>query len=261
MASEIANKVAPVFDVNSIDPKFYRWDPIESKYVPSPYAQVGEVNDSKRRNPTPLTVLDDAKSMRLDYIRGMVLVHEFNEVDRTLKGVVPASGGAKQPKVGAAGTELLEDRLKVGRAQTFVVVHAVFPMKQQVEEFRKALKFATQKELFDQPREDLPKIVGINVVRFELTAIGGSLVSKEPKVIVEYNPAKGRLEMQPALENLLRRAMYDETTPPIFEPYLYEGLAMPLPAIAYGKYPRFQFPGWSLAWGADEPEEKRHRHG
>ena len=28
---------------------------------------------------------------------------------------------------------------------------------------------------------------------------------------------------------------------------------MPLPRLAYGSYPRFQFPGWELAWGDDEP--------
>ncbi len=244
---------APAFDRKSIDPTSLVWDPIESRYVPTHYVQVSETSDSKRRNPTPLTILDDPKTMRLDYVRSVVLMHDINEAERSVKGVIPAGGS--RPKAGADGKEIVEDRMKAGRAHRFVVVHAVFPMKKQMEEFRKALKLASQKDLFDQ-RDDLPKIIGINVFRVELSHIGGDVISKEPVTIVTYDPTKNRLMMQPALETLLRQAMYDETTPPVFESYLYEGLAMPLPALAYGRYPRFQFPGWTLAWGDDEPEKK-----
>jgi hypothetical protein len=251
--SGIVNKMngvkAQAFDAKSIDPVNFVWDPIELKYVPVPYAQVREDGDFKRRNPAALTILDDPKSMRLDYIRSLVLVHDLNKSARTVKGVVPA--GTSVPK------DSLENRMKEGRAQTFVVVHAVFPMKEQVEEFRKALKYATQKELFDAPREEIPKILGINVLRYELTSIGGADVSKDPEVIVQYDPASKRLKLQPALEKLLREAMYDETSPPALEPYLYEGLAMPLPVLAYGRYPKFQFPGWQVAWGGDDEPEKK----
>lgn len=272
LSQQVARAEAKPFDKNSIDPKRYIWDPVESKFVSSPYAQVGEVDDRKRRNPAPSRILDDPKYIRMDYIRSLIFVHDYEDKERTVKGVVPAGGGAggganpmpsKGPKkmagAGAAGIEQaasIPDRMKKGRGQSFVIVHAVFPMKEQVEEFRKALKAATQKELFDQPRVDLPKIKGINVVRFELSRPGGDVLNTTE--IVMYDPSAEKLKMQPALEKLLREAMYDESLLPTFEPYLYDGLAMPLPQLAYGRYPKFQFPGWELAWSEDgaEPEKK-----
>jgi hypothetical protein len=267
--SQMANaKIQPV-DMSALKPEPYGWPKRESNFVPTPYTQVGEVNDSKRRNPTALKMLEDPKSFRLDYIRALVHVHDYDKAERTVKGIAPAGAGAVAPPPPLPGTKkkgevaapaFVPDRLKAAQAQRFVVVQGIFPLKQQVEEFRKALKLATQKELFDLPREDLPKFLGLNVVRFELTKIGGEMVGKEPEVIVQFDPransGKGGLKLQKALETLLREAMYDEDTPEALKAYLYDGLAMPLPKLAYGRYPKFKFTGWDIAWAEDEPAKK-----
>ncbi len=265
ISSDIASIQPKKIDTSSMEPKFYVWDDPRVQVCAVPLFAGSRIPTTRSaRNPTALRILEDPKSFRLDYIRSLVFVHDYDKLNRTVMGIRPAGTEVEPPppppgpKVkGARGATVVpvDDRLKKGQAQSFVVVHAIFPMKQQVEEFRKALRLATQKELFDAPRDDLPQIKGINVVRFELTRIGGEPVpGKEPETIVQYFPAannKGVLKLQPALEKLLRMAMYDNTTPPVLEPYLYDGLAMPLPVLAYGRYPKFQFPGWDLAWAED----------
>lgn len=259
------NLPVPVIKEDDMDPEKYKWRFRPTDYQQAKYMEVPEVKDTLRRNPAAMTIVNDPAKIRLDYVRGLIFTHEIDELNHTVQGMESPTGavgpmgqpmpvpmpmpGGPRGKKGLAGKDpvILPERLKKGQPSKFIVVHAVFPMKKQVEEFAAAFKLLSQKELFDN-REDLPRIVGINVVRFELDRPGGQAVGK-PEVIINQGP--NGLQVQKALEKMLRESMYDESCAEAFASYIFAGLTMPLPKLAYGEYPRFKFDGWDVTWPDD----------
>ena len=166
-----------------IDPKAYVWNNIESKFQPSPYVFFTNEPGNKRLNPPALAI--NQEGIRVDYVRGLAYVHEIQQGKevRTLEGAGGGGSGAvggfpgmpknpmpggPPPGTGGAVANGLPLMMRKAEPVRMVVVTAVFPMKKQVEEFQRALKMLTQDELFGKNRDDLPKPLGINVVRYEM---------------------------------------------------------------------------------------------
>jgi hypothetical protein len=225
-----------------LKPGNYVWDPIKSEYVPSPYVYFGSDTGSKRVNPQALPIKGVP---RLDYVRGLVWVHDLQGNSLRCFGTAGLAEGLTPLVVGQPPERgVLPPVVKEARPIRMVVVTAPFPMIQQVEEFRRALKMTSQKELFDLPREDLPKPLGINVLKFEV--VNGQPVNKDGEVLMRWDGTK--VIKGPALDKLLQIAVYDEDTPVVLERYLFGGLTTPMPKLANANYPRFGFKGIDIAW-------------
>ena len=243
---------------------FYQdgWKTIKSTHVPTPYMFFSGGDSLKRLNPLALAIKDQPDLIKVDYVPGLVWVHEVQ--GNTVKGLVAAEGGggvmvAGQPKVPPMGPMGIKGAaseipafLKGAEPVRMVVVTAMFPMKLQMEEFQRALKLLTQKDLFDN-REDLPKILGINVRRFEL--VNGQIANKEGEILLQYDPKTQKLTKAAKLDRLLQMAIYDEETPAMLEQYIYEGLVTPMPKFANARYPQVKFPGMEIA--VDEEGEPK----
>jgi hypothetical protein len=266
ISDAIANAKEPVFSKQIEDrmsPAGYVWDPVESRYVMSPYGLTSEDSSNKRMNPSALPIKSGAKNFQLDYIRGLALVHEYDN------SVVKGLGFANAPDVanpqpqpkGPKGKKFDEQMpvlpafLHKGRPVRMVVVRAVFPMKKQVEEFQKALKMTSQKEMFDN-RDDLPRVIGINVVRLEI--VNGKEVSvtllglDETSKFVTAESSKAFK----ALDHLLRDAIYDEDLPELLKEYIYAGLGTPMPKLANVHYPKVTIDGFDIDYAIDPDENK-----
>jgi len=245
IAASMASAPMPVFsddEEKRLRPGNYVWDEIKSKYDPSPYVYFGNDSGSKRVNPQVLPIKGVP---RLDYVRGLAWLHDvqgnslrvFDTLGLTER---PAPSAFAQPQERG----VLPPVVKEAQPIRMVLVTAVFPMIQQVEEFRRALKMTSQKELFDLPREDLPKPLGINVYKFEV--VNGKPVNKDGEVLMLWDGTK--VKKGAALDKLLRIAVYDEDTPVVLERHLWAGLAIPMPKLANAHYPKFEIKGMEIAW-------------
>ncbi len=280
LRSESDRAELPVFneDVKGrLDPEKIRiaWGPIESHHVQSPYNSFPREDELKRINPVALGIkrrellgLDPAtkkelwaEHTKLQYVPGLVWVHEVE--GNSLKGLDYVTGAGVGPMgvgvlpknpmgVGAPGVAALPAPvLKKAVPVRMVVVTAVFPMKKQMEEFQRALKMLTQAEMFLPPRDDLPRPLGISVVRFEM--VNGQPTDKNGTPILLYDSKTQKVgSKQPKLDELLRTAIYDEQTPELLEAWIYEGLVTPMPKLASARYPKFDLPGFEIAWDDDE---------
>ena len=242
----------PKIDDGFLNSGRYVWNPVTSTYDFTPMGLIAEKEDKGRRNPFALTIKDD---IQIKYLPGLTFRYEVDTNERRVTGLVdPAAKEQAPPAKGAA--DPVPPLMNVGAPLRMVVVTAVFPMRQQVEEFRRALKLPDQKDLFSvDGREDLPRFYGIDVVRFEIGRDGMPVQGVEPVIIVARD-AEGKLKINPALEKVLREAVYDEYTPTLFAPYLYEGLAMPMPRLGNTRYPRFTFKDIDIDWAEEMMEKK-----
>jgi hypothetical protein len=247
-AIAIAMRNAPVpvpseDQAKQLKPSNYVWDPIESKYVPSPYVYFPGAEGHKRTNPQALPI----KTVQLDYVRGLAWVHDVQGNNLRCFANAGAAEGPAPPVVGQPQERgVLPPVVKEARPIRMVVVTARFPMIQQVEEFRRAFKMTSQKEMFDLPREDLPRPLGINVFKYEL--VNGQKVNKDPEVLMFWDGKK--VEKGPALDKLLQIAVYDEDTPVVYELFIHHGFHTPMPKLANAQYPKFDFKGFDIAWDA-----------
>ncbi|MSQ95161.1 MAG: hypothetical protein EXR98_11480 [Gemmataceae bacterium] len=129
-------------------------------------------------------------------------------------------------------------------------------MKQQVLEFQRALKMQYQSEMLaPDKRDDAPRPIGIDVIRFEIKPNGEKL-NPAGDVVVGIDPKTGKFVKSAALEALLHKAVFDEAMPVVLEPYLFHGLHLPMPKFAFGRYPQFKIEDFDIAWGDEEPEQK-----
>ncbi len=230
-----------------LEEDYYVWGELKRDWKPGPYVPISDSgNNSKRVNPVPLSIRTGPKDIQMDYIRALALTHDADlrtQVWRGLGGVGDPNNVAQpMPKVGGGGTGVpvsLPEPLRVGVPVRMVRVTAAFPLKQQVEEFRKALRYPTQKELFDRP-EDLPRFVGINVVRYQLNE-KGEPIGKEVELIKVTQRSK-------PLDDLLRVAIIDRVQPEVMKRYLYNGLVSPLPTLANARYPNINLDGFELEY-------------
>jgi hypothetical protein len=173
---------------------------------------------------------------------------------------MPPFKGKAFPQPMAGGGAATLPFARKGEPVRMVVVHARFPMKQQMIEFQKALRMAQQDEMLQKNRDDLPKPLGLDIIRAEV--LPGDQVKSE--VLVGFIEVKDNkvsdsktFHINKKLEELLRRSMYDERSPEVMKEYIWAGLTMPMPKLANRQYPKFDMPAFKLDWTNMEEEEKR----
>ena len=196
--------VVPNETVAKMNEKYYDWALWSTTYEPSSYIPFGEVGlGNKRQNPQAFAIVRGEANIKLDYVRAPVFVHEYEAgmlkvfTDGAGAGQPKIDGGGFQPKQGAKNALTV---VQVGKPIRTVVVTARFPMMLQVEEFRRALRLSSQKDLFDN-RDDLPKPLGIDVVRFEV--VSGQRVGKG-ETILGFDPETKQFVRSKSLDELLR---------------------------------------------------------
>lgn len=195
-----------------------------------------------RVNPEPLTINKGGpEHIQLDYVPALVFTHDYQADLRTLRGLVQIDAVVPQPKnppIGGVGGPPPARLAREVKAYRMIVCTAVFPMVKQVDDYCKALHYKTHHDLLSSPL-DLPRPLGINVKRFELLP-NGKRIRPEGEILIQYDPAKRELILSKPLQALLRDAFYDEEVAGILEPYLFEGLAMPIPKLARTGYPNIE---------------------
>ncbi len=215
------------------------------------FFHTGDLNNTKRLNPRALAVRADPekKQIQIDYIRGPYFAYEIDKLKKNAttikdaKGAVPLTKG----KFGEKGGTLTP--VTVVQAKRMLVVNCVFPLTEQLEEFRKAFRMANQAELFAS--RDLPRFLGINVEKCEMTP------GKEPvwtPLITSSTDANGvdKLDIDPALMDMLREAIWDEQFASVGALFAFQGLVMPLPKRAtlplQQSYPKAALEGIDHVW-------------
>jgi hypothetical protein len=159
-------------------------------------------------------------------------------------GAVTAPKRNQPPRKGVAGAGAGGNAqyLRAGDPRRMIVGHMVFPMKDQVLEFQRALKLASQKEMFDAPRDDLPTIAGFDLYKIEILP-NGQPAKKDPEVLLFWDSSAKKLIVAEKLKKFLSVAVFDERGAAALEPYIYSGLTMPLPQLAFGAYPPVSLDG------------------
>jgi hypothetical protein len=247
-----------------LKPEQYDWEYRASNYVGVGLIQINDRrDDTKRYRPNALTPKRDEKSMSFEYIRAGILVHnEFDPDTKKLAGYESpeAPGGFVPPVLPPPGKKGPETPVTLPpyahgvRPTRMVVANLVFPLKEQVAEFQKALRHESQKELFDNP-DDLPRFLGFTVMRFEVLP-NGTWANPDGVVIIGKDPKTGQMKVAPNLRKMLRDAVFDDHTPQLLEPYIYAGLTMPLPKLANAKYTKPNLDGVEIAWEDEDPKGK-----
>jgi hypothetical protein len=154
---------------------------------------------------------------------------------------------------GAGGAKEQGAYLKAARAERLVVVTATFPMKEQMQEFQTKLKMLSQSSMLEDDQDDLPKPVGMNVIRYEI--VNNQRVENSAKIILQWNE-KGTPTKAKKLDELLQMAFYDEELPEVLKYWLHECFHTPMPRLANAKYPRFSFKdSVEVVWSDDEKHE------
>ena len=247
----------------------FKWDDrLKSDHKPTDYVTLGEADASKRRNPTVLPINSDKKMFQLDYVAGLTYGYKTGrnlQNHNVVTGLVPVNAGRRRNPCRREGKKRQEGLrlrpinippfMQVGKPRRMVVVHAVFPMKQQVEEFRKALKMNDQGDMFKKDRDDLhpgPSALMSSALKF----VNGE-PAKEPVVLLFFDSTKNQLQVNPKLEEALRESMYDERSAEVLENWIWFGLQIPMPKLANKRYPRFEFPGIEVDWAGIDDVEKR----
>lgn len=234
-------------------------DGIEWKAIRLPFKQGQmfthtESQHTKRTNPRALAALADAegKHIQMDYIRGTIFAYDVNLQKQTATVVKdamqmkdfkkPGFPLQKQPPMpkGMQGMNAQEPLTTVQPVR-MLVVNAVFPMRDQINEFRKAFRMMHEGELFLTP-QDLPRVVGMNVWKTEV--VPGQPSQWKPLVVNNFEA--DRLEVDPALMSILREAKFDEE-PSLLSHAMVQGLVMPLPSLTpltnSGSYPKVELAG------------------
>ncbi len=200
---------------------------------------------TKKLNPyvLPLVTGDEDKLWQLLYYQGGVEAYEIDVASRRATAIhgagaggggkvgMPIKGGQAQGNFSVA---------KTVRPTKMVVVSAIFPMRDQLEEFRKALRYATVEELLAH-RTELPKPVGIEVLRYEI--LPGNKAT-DPTYLFKFE--KGKWIVLPELKDMLRRMLVDDVDPQLAAQYVFPGLVTPLPKLANAEYAKLELKGFDV---------------
>lgn len=211
------------------------WGTAKPDFLWYPLSDRSDRTNNKRINPRALAPLVDpeAKQIQMDYVRGSYFAYDINQQFKTATVIKDA---AKDPKAGKGFNpfQVLPGSRPAANVAVapvitvqplrMVTVHAVFPLSDQIQEFRKSFRMLSDYELF--MAKDLPKFVGLNVMKTEV--VPGKAPVWTPLVMDAGNE---KLEVDPALMAMLRQAILDDT-PQQNAHALIQGLAMPLPKLA-----------------------------
>lgn len=234
-----------------------------SPLVPMFNAAISE--DTKRRNPEVLSV----ESIKADYVRGAALAYDlkykenkvqvFGTTTTTTGGPKPGGSGYAPPAMKGYPTPGMpgmpgmpgqsgqgeENFVRMLQPRRLVVVNAVFPLAEQYERFREALRLTSVMELMNN-KDLAPRFLGFDVYRRE---IAPNKKAGEWTPLYLYDAKKEKtVAVKSAIDFFLREAIYDEVNIAKYGHHLYPTTltpspATPLPKLALGEYPTIDLPG------------------
>jgi hypothetical protein len=234
-------------------PEWVAVDPLE--FLCRPWEYLLDPVDTRLRNPPVLpvgrVVGDKVADLLVSEIRRPVFVYKASPEAKTVD--IFSKGGPSAPDsqftnlggLGAGGREVVRDV----KAERMLVVHSVFPWREQVKLFQVALRKDTVSELFKSP-ETTPQVLGLSVMRREYPPPPDKKDKKpdewwEPYYIVQPN---GRIEVRGVeTRALLKVGVFDHDETEQVKELLLRGLDTPLPALAYLGYPGLNFQGISTS--------------
>lgn len=203
-----------------------------------PWTRLQEQSDranNKRTNPRALAPLADPEGKYVDmkYVSGTYYALDVNQQQK----IANVPGAGEEPKGPAipkffpfnkqpqqAKTTTIQQPFVTVQPMRMVVVHTVFPLQSQLDEFRKAFRMMNLHDLFQSG--DLPKFVGMNIMKAEVAA--GKPAVWTPLIV---DRGGDKLEVDPAILAMFRQALLDDTPSPV-NYAMIQGLTMPLPKRA-----------------------------
>ncbi len=251
--------------------EYIKWANVDPTFDPGPLFLLADRADNRRRNPTILPIDSEEKTFvmkaQVDYLRAGVFSYVIDpQKEKALAfankagGVGMLGGGGippgmlipKGPGGGAgAGMAMMAGGQGAGANNLVVdltpkrmlVISALFPMVAQIEEYRKALRYAHVAELFQKP-DDLPKPLGLNIFRCEILT-GGKATEWVP--VYRHDPKTDKIIFSKAIDELMREAIYDHENPAQLMQYIRTGLVTPLPLLGNAKLPKLNLNGIEVA--------------
>jgi hypothetical protein len=248
----------------SLDPKDVpeeiRVDDTVWKLVPSFYSfaamfPLPDRASTKKRNPQVLSLYgaDLEKSFQVDYVRGAYYAYEIDTNAKSITIIVGGGGGGGGLNAGGnkgmmgGGGQSGANLAKIVLPTRMVVVSGVFPMWDQLEEFRKALRYATIEELL-MHRDELPRPLGVEVARCEILPDGRPRLDKDGKSVLwtplfKFDKNLKVTAASPTLRSMLQRMVIDKESPQAVAPHIFTGLVTPLPKMANALYTKLDLRG------------------
>lgn len=224
-----------------------QWVAVISTFPFGPLMSFSEVGDFKRRNPNILAVPgNDANrtNIQIDYLQGAALSYDFERERQMVSVVIPPNAGTK-----AAGSPAVTIRPK-----RMIVTEALFPIKDQLNEYAKALRMPLSDLLLQNPRLDWPRFLGVNVVRIETDDKGNPVETK----LYQYDPKMDKIHLAPHLEQFFQEMLVDEEGLKAIENHRYPNLLTPVPRMANAVYPKLKLDGLKLVEMAVNPDEEKN---
>lgn len=224
-------------------------------WVPIPYTghflqlfPAPDKRSNKKLNPFILPIItgDEDKLWQLNYYACGINIYNIDVANR--KATVLFGGGGSGGGGGVPGMNVRGGAAQAGasnlaknvRPTRMVVVSAIFPMRDQLEEYRKALRYASVEELLAH-RDELPKPIGLDVSRSELLPDG---TWSDWKPLFQHK--NGKLIVEPTTKDVIRRMMVDEDDPQLAAQYIFPGLVTPLPKLANAEYAKLDLKGFDV---------------
>lgn len=215
------------------------WFVVLPSFLGGPWIALIETGDTKRRNPNIIAVDTSDKRIQMDYIRGGYQSYVTDGKSEKVTKLVPRA------KASSGSAKLLTTL----RAQHMVVVHAVFPLNEQLEEYRIALRLPSMEEL-KAKKENLPSPLGLNVYRCEILPNGQPTPWTH---LFRHNPEKQVVEIADRIDAVVRSTHFDTEMNQYYLPYLHYGLDTPLLKMANARYPRVNLDGIPLDFFPEDP--------
>lgn len=252
LEQKIANAPIPEADPTKealLVPAKYRWDPVTSSFVQGAFIHLGEMPDIKRRNPQVLAVKDGEGQFQMDYLPALYYNYGLDLRNSTVEmfgpaAAAPAATGAPPGPRGPGGPVGMaggDPFVKSADPLRMVVVQGVFPMAEEIEQFKGAFRVGSQADLF--ATKDLPRPIGLDVVRYEVLPDGKD---GEKVNLYQYDVKREAIVVTKAIDDVLRRALFDEASLTGLDPYLHAGLVTPLPLLANHEYPKLRLPSFQI---------------
>lgn len=204
--------------------------------------------NNKKLNPFVLQIMtgDEDKLWQLNYYACGTFMYNIDPANKKATVILGAGGdkgGAGGMKIGgAAQGGNLSNIAKNVRPTRMVVVSAIFPMRDQLEEYRNALRYASVEELLSH-RDELPKPIGLDVQRSEALP-GGKWTPYAPLFSVDKNGKP--IAKSPVIKDMMRRMLVDEDEPQLAAQYIFPGLVTPMPKLANAEYAKLDLKGFDV---------------
>jgi hypothetical protein len=245
------------------------WPPEESNFAWAALFNLPDKAFTKKLNPRILSILppeDGQKHFQIDVIRDVYLRYELEIGAKKVWAIAGGAGGAAgmaampmqgpmgKNMAGGAGGGIGANALAMEvRPVRMVIVSAIYPMREQLEEYRKALRYASLPELLAR-RDLLPKPIGLEVMRTEILP-GGKASPWTP--VFTHDRKTGKTNIAPTIKRMLREMVIEQENPQTLAQYIFPGLVTPLPRLGHTEYPKLELegiePGQMLAAGGADP--------